>query len=184
VLNLGMPLTSLCRAAMLDCPLHGTGIHHIEQGEQPMKMKQAVLAVSFAILSSTAWAGAPVNGLGQAWPNATDQSLATGFHAYSFSGAGGIHYIQINDANGNVLAAVGAVAGQYIVLPMGRFSQLVSTPQQQATSAAAPTASPTQVYNDGVTSVTATPMSDGTLMMSTSAVCDPIECNSRGAQAQ
>jgi hypothetical protein len=148
-----------------------------------MKIKYAVLAVSLAFgLSSAAWAGAPAtNGLGSAWPNATDQSLATGFHAYSFSGVGGIQYIQINDANGNVLAAVGAVAGQYIVLPMGRFAQQVSTPQQTTTSAATPTAAPTQVYNDGTTSVTATPMSDGTLMMSTSAVCDPIECNNKGA---
>ena len=146
-----------------------------------MKMKQAVLAVSLAVLSSAAWAGAPVTGLGQAWPNATDQSLATGFHAYSFSGVGGIQYIQINDANGNVLAAVGAVAGQYIVLPMGKFAQQVSTPQQAATSAATPTAAPTQVYNDGTTSVTATPMSDGTLILSTSALCDPVECNNRGA---
>ena len=146
-----------------------------------MKMKYAVLTVGLAFgLSSTAWAGAPATGLGQAWPNATDQSLASGYHAYVFV-IGGIQYIQINDQNGNVLGSVGTTGGQYIVLPVGKYAPQVSTPQQAATTTATPTAAPTQVYNDGTTSITSTPLSDGTMELNATAVCDPVECNNRGA---
>jgi hypothetical protein len=142
--------------------------------------KRAVLAFGLAVcLSGVASAGAPATGLGQAWPNAADQSLATGFHAYVFV-IGGIQYIQINDGAGNVLGAVGNAGGQYIVLPVGRFAPQVSTPQQTATTTATPTAAATTVYNDSVTQVTATPMSDGTMALTATALCDPVDCASRG----
>lgn len=146
-----------------------------------MSIKRAVLAMGFAVgMSGAAWAGAPATtGLGQAWPNATDTSVNPHFHAYVFV-IGGIQYIQINDSAGHVLGAVGSAGGQYIVLPVGKFARLVSTPQQSAKTAATPMASPTSVYNDGVTSITATPMSDGTTALVTSAMCDPVDCNSRG----
>lgn len=146
-----------------------------------MKMSRAVLAICLAMgLSGAAWGSTPATGLGQAWPNASDTSLSPNFHAYVFQ-IGGIQYIQINDVNGNVLGAVGNAGGQYIVLPVGKFSQQVSTPQQTPATAATPAAAPTTVYNDGTTAVTATPMSDGTMTLSASAVCDPIECNNKGA---
>jgi hypothetical protein len=148
-----------------------------------MSIKRAVLAMGLAVgMSGAAWAGAPATtGLGQAWPNATDVSVNPNFHAYVFV-IGGIQYIQINDAAGHVLGAVGNAAGQYIVLPVGKFAQQVSTPQQAApATSATPTAAPTAVYNDGTTAVTATPMSDGTMTLSTNVACDPIECNNKGA---
>lgn len=123
----------------------------------------------------------PASGLGQSWPNASDVSSNPNFHAYVFT-IGGINFVQINDANGNVLGAVGAAGGQFITLPVGRFSQLVVTPQQPAAvpTAATPTTTPTTVYQDNATTVTATTLSDGTTQLRAAAACagDPMVCNS------
>jgi hypothetical protein len=127
-------------------------------------------------------------GLGQAWPNATDVSVSTNYHAYVFV-LGGIQYIQVNDANGSVLGSVGTANGQFITLPIGKFARLVSTPQQAAatTTNATPVALPTTVYSDGKTTLTATPMSDGTTKLTataaaTAATCsDPASCGGHGA---
>jgi hypothetical protein len=123
----------------------------------------------------------PASGLGQSWPNASDVSSNPNFHAYVFT-LGGIQFVQINDANGNVLGAVGSANGQFITLPVGRFSKLVTTPQQgPSVTPAAPTAAPTTVYQDTVTTVTATPLSDGTMQL---AACsgDPLACSSHNPQ--
>jgi hypothetical protein len=147
-----------------------------------------VLALIALGMSGAAFAAtppaAPSTGLGQAWPAATDVSMSTNYHAYVFV-LGGIQYIQINDISGNVLGAVGTAGGQYITLPIGKFAQLVSTPQQPATTSATPAASSSTVYNDGTTAVTATPMSDGTTTlkaMSAAACNDPAICSTQGAQ--
>lgn len=135
-------------------------------------------------------ANPPSSGLGQAWPNAADVSASPNWHAYVFT-LGGVKYIQINDLNGNVIGAVGTANGQFITLPIGVGSQLVSTPQQPAASAdatAAAAAAPTTVYQDGATQVTATPMSNG--MVRLQAVdtggdkCDPVICSTHGVQSQ
>jgi len=135
-------------------------------------------------------ANPPSSGLGQAWPNAADVSASPHWHAYVFT-LGGVKYIQVNDLNGNVLGAVGTANGQFITLPIGAFSRLVSTPQQPATSTqaaaeAAPAAAPTTVYQDATTQVTATPMSNGTVMLQAvdtgtgGMSCDPIVCATQG----
>jgi len=134
-------------------------------------------------LSGAAIAGAPSTGLGQAWPNAPDVSLSPSYHAYVFV-LGGIQYIQVNDATGHVLGGVGTSDGQFIVLPIGKFSRLVTTSQQAPATAstAAPAATPTTVYNDGTTTVTAIPMSDGTTKLIATAACgDPAACGGHGA---
>ena len=122
----------------------------------------------------------PASGLGQSWPNASDVSSSPNFHAYVFT-LGGIQFVQINDLNGNVIGAVGSSNGQFITLPVGRFSQLVSTPQQAPAvpTTATPTASPTTVYQDSATTVTATSLSDGTMQLRapTTGTCDPETCN-------
>jgi hypothetical protein len=122
----------------------------------------------------------PATGLGQAWPNASDVSSSPNFHAYVFT-LGGIQFVQINDVNGNVIGAVGTSNGQFITLPVGRFSQLVSTPQQApaVSTQATPTAAPTTVYQDSATTVTATSLSDGTMQLRAAATgtCDPETCN-------
>ena len=149
-------------------------------------IRRTLLITLFSMgLCGAATAGTPSTGLGQAWPNAPDQSLSPNFHAYVFS-IGGINYIQINDTAGNILGSVGAAGGQYIVLPIGKYAQLVSTPQQAAatTSTATPAASATQIYNDGSTVVVATPMSDGTTKLNAvnSNMCtDPAVCGGQGS---
>ena len=147
-----------------------------------MKMSRAVLTVGLMLgLSGAAWAGAPATGLGQQWPNATDLSRSPHYHVYTFL-QNGVRFIQINGSDGTVLGAVGTAGGQFIVLPIGNATQ-VSTPQQSATTSAAPAAAPTTVYNDGTTAVTATPMTDGTTALVTSAICsDPAACGSHAVK--
>jgi len=133
-------------------------------------------------MSGAAFAANPLStGLGQSWPNTADVSTNPNFHVYVFA-LGGIRYIQVNDINGNVLGSVGTASDQFITLPIGRFAQLVSTPQQPLATptSAIPAASPSPIYTDGTTSITATPLSDGTLRLSAAAAqnqCDPVDCN-------
>ena len=120
-------------------------------------------------LSGAAIAGSPSHGLGQAWPNAVDVSLNPHYHAYTFV-VGEITYIQINDAAGNVLGAVGTAGGQFIVLPIGN-PQSVATSQQPATAKdATPAGAASTVYNDGASVITATPMSNGTTSLQATSV--------------
>jgi len=140
----------------------------------------AVLAFLTLCLSGAAFAQAPSTGLGQSWPNTQDVSVNPNYHVFVFV-LGGVRYIQVNDFYGNILGSVGTANGQFITLPIGRFAQLVSTPQQPApASNATPATAPAVVYNDGATTVTATPMSDGTLRLNAAASttqCDPVDCN-------
>ncbi|MFC5526377.1 hypothetical protein ACFPPA_11600 [Rhodanobacter ginsengisoli] len=143
-----------------------------------LSRRVALAGVMAIALSTSALADSPpAMGLGQSWPNTVDVSPNPGWHAYVFM-LGGVKYVQINDINGNVLGAVGTVNGQFITLPIGRFSQLVATPQEPAASptTATPVASPSTVYQDTTTTVTATPLSNGTVLLNAMA-CDPIECN-------
>ena len=150
-----------------------------------ISIRRVLLASMLSLgVSATAFAAtSPATGLGQAWPNAADVSANPNFHVYVFV-LGGVKYVQVNDLNGNVLGAVGTAGGQFITLPVGRFAQLVTTPQDPAAAAttAAPSTAPAVVYQDSATTVTATPLSDGTLQLNAAAVgtggtCDPIECN-------
>ncbi|GAB2546683.1 hypothetical protein [Rhodanobacter koreensis] len=140
----------------------------------------AVLALLTMCLSGTVFAQATTAGLGQSWPNTKDVSTSPNYHVFVFMLAG-IRYIQVNDFYGNILGSVGTANGQYITLPIGRFAQQVATPQQPATTTnATPAAAPASVYNDGTTTITATPMSDGTLRLNAAAAqtqCDPVDCN-------
>jgi hypothetical protein len=149
-----------------------------------ISLRRAMLtAALMCSVSGVVIAAPPSSGLGQAWPNATDMSTSTSYHAYQFQAPGGaITYVQINDVAGNVIGAIGNAGGTYFVLPVGQFSQQVSVPQQPAaTTPATPIGSATQVYNDGTTSVTAQPMSDGSTQLNAVAVCDPVTCNTKGA---
>lgn len=141
----------------------------------------ALVGLLFAGASGAAMAAQPAaTGLGQAWPNTTDVSANPNWHAYVFV-LGGIKYVQVNDANGNVIGAVGTSNGQFITLPIGRFAQLVSTPQQPAAvdTGSQPTTAPATVYQDDAVQVTATPQTDGTVRLMAASTCDPIQCSSR-----
>src|SRR5579859_7955170 len=121
--------------------------------------KTAFAGLSALCITSMAFAqtSAPATGLGQAWPNATDVSTNPNWHAYVFV-LNGIKYIQINDLNGTVHAAIGTANGTSIALPVGVDSQNVATSSSTTTSSS----STQTVYSDGTTTVTATPQSNGT----------------------
>jgi len=122
-------------------------------------------------------ANPPATGLGQAWPNAADVSANPNYHAYVFM-LGGVKYVQINDANGNIIGAVGTANGQFLTLPIGRFPQYVSTPGQAAPSA--PVAAPSTVYQDGTTTIRATQQRSGATALDVSdCSTDPAKCNTR-----
>lgn len=118
---------------------------------------------------------APATGLGQSWPNATDVSRNPHWHVYVFH-LQGIDYIQINDLNGTVRAAVGTANGVAIVLPVGVDTMQVRTGTAALSHAATSHAAQT-VYRENATTVTATPQSDGTTIFTVTAVCqDPYNC--------
>jgi hypothetical protein len=127
-----------------------------------------VLAGLFGLVLSTSSLAAklPSTGLGQSWPNTTDVSASPHYHVYLFA-RDGIRYIQVNDSSGKVRAAF-ATANQVIfVLPLGVDAQAAGTSQQSAAqTATANTSSTETVYSDNVVQVTATPQSDGTLLVS------------------
>lgn len=143
-------------------------------------LSRAVLAVGLAAgLASTAMAASPNSGLGQAWPNAPDVSMNPHFHVYVFD-FGGVRYIQVNDANGNVLGSIGSAGGAFITLPIGRYANLVDTPSQPTglPTATQPAATPKPIYNDGTTAITATPLSNGSMQIHAADACgDPVTCN-------
>ncbi|HET6804521.1 MAG TPA: hypothetical protein VFH59_03645 [Frateuria sp.] len=140
-------------------------------------------------LSASALAAEPSGtGLGQSWPNAQDVSASVHWHVYAFNN-NGVRYIQVNDLNGNVRVAFATANGQFLVLPMGRDAQDISTPQQAiaTSSTAVPLRSYTEtLYRDSGVQLDATPMSDGTTMFTAaqtstlaapSCDSDPAECN-------
>jgi hypothetical protein len=141
-------------------------------------------------LSASAFAAGPSStGLGQAWPNAQDVSTSSNWHVYVFS-VNGIQYVQVNDLGGNVRGAFAAANGQFLVLPMGRDAQRISTPQQPvalASNVVPLTSYAETVYRDNSVQVSATPLSNGATMftatpMATTAAapspCDnPVECS-------
>jgi hypothetical protein len=132
-----------------------------------------LLSVCAAAPAIAQTATAPSTGLGPAWPNATDVSASPNYHVYVFV-LNGVKYVQVNDLNGTVHAAIGVGQHKVFVLPVGVDAQNVTT------SAAAATSSATQtVYSDATTTITATPQSNGTTQFTTEQACnDPYACSS------
>lgn len=145
---------------------------------QASLIRKAALASLIALCTTSiafAQTTTPATGLGQAWPNAADVSTSPHWHVYVFV-LNGIKYIQVNDLNGTVHAAVGVANGTAIVLPTGVDSQNVST-----TSSSSSSSSTTQtVYSDSTTTVTATPQSNGTTQFNTELEACPNECSGGG----
>lgn len=139
-------------------------------------------------LSAPAFASQSGTGLGQSWPNAQDMSASAHWHVYTFDN-NGVRYVQVNDLNGNVRVAFAAANGQFLVLPMGRNAQQISTPQQDASVSATAVPLPSYsetVYRDGEVQLNAVPMSDGstmfkatqpTMLVAPGCDTDPAECN-------
>ena len=107
-----------------------------------------------------------------------DVSASPHYHVYLFA-RDGIRYIQVNDSSGKVRAAF-ATANQVIfVLPIGTDAQGAGTSQQSAVQTTIVNTSLTErVYSDNIVQVTATPQSNGTLLVNASlAGCtDPYNC--------
>lgn len=131
-------------------------------------------------LSASAFAsGLPATGLGQSWPNAPDVSSSPHWHVYVFV-RDGVRYVQVNDLNGNVRGAFAAANGQFLVLPMGRDAQHVSTPQHHLalSSGVVPLSSGETIYKDGNLQVTAVPLSSGATTFTATTDCSahPEDC--------
>ncbi|HUB88604.1 MAG TPA: hypothetical protein VMA74_02630 [Dyella sp.] len=130
------------------------------------------------LLSTAAFAQAPVTGLGQSWPNAADVSVSPHYHVYVFV-RDGIRYIQVNDLNGTVRAAVALADNVVLVLPVGADAQYVTTQHSFAQSPGSGNASVTEtVYSDSSTRITATPTSTGAVQINviTTPVIAPAIC--------
>lgn len=113
----------------------------------------------------------PTTGLGQAWPNAADVSMSPQWHVYIFK-LHGIKYIQINDRQGVVHAAIATAGGTSVVLPMGTNAQQVATD----TPATGASTSAQTVYQDATTSITTT-QSNGVTQFAVANLCqDPYNC--------
>jgi hypothetical protein len=120
--------------------------------------------VVMGLSASAVAAQALGNGLGQTWPNTQDVSTSSHWHVYVFANKG-IRYIQVNDLFGNIRVAFGTANGQFLVLPMGRDAQRLSTPQQplSTSSTAVPLTSYAEtIYRGANVQLSAVPMSDGT----------------------
>jgi hypothetical protein len=124
-----------------------------------MKSTGALLAALMALgiaNGASAQTASVSAGLGQAWPNTADVSASPNWHVYVFQ-LNGIEYVQVNDLNGTVHAAIGTAGGTTFVLPLGVDAQNVTTAAPSSTSSGTVT-----VYSDSTTTVTATPQSNGT----------------------
>jgi hypothetical protein len=114
----------------------------------------------------------PATGLGESWPNATDVSASPNWHVYVFQ-KDGVRYIQVNDRNGTVHAAVGNAGRTVFALPVG-----VDAPRVAIAEASDARESSETIYQDAAVTIDAVPQSDGHLRMDVIGKCtdDPSDC--------
>jgi hypothetical protein len=143
------------------------------QGSLVRKVVFAGLVTLGLTSAALAQTSVPATGLGQAWPNAVDLSASPNWHVYVFN-LNGVEYVQVNDLNGTVHAAIGTAGGTTIVLPIGVDAQNVGTSTTTAASS-----STTTVYSDSATTVTATPQSNGTTVFTAVPTAD-VSCQPGG----
>ena len=109
------------------------------------------------------------SGLGQSWPNATNVSANPKWRVYVFT-LNGIKYVQVNDLNGTVHAAIGTAGDVTIVLPVGVDAKNVATPLTTSTSTAE------TVYSDSTIAITAVPQGDGATLFTATPVATSSPC--------
>jgi hypothetical protein len=146
--------------------------------------RTGVVTVLFAaLLSTSALAQSPATGLGQAWPNATDVSASPHYHVYVFV-RDGIRYVQVNDLNGTVRAAVALADNVVLVLPVGVDAQYVTVQHGVAQSANA--SGSETIYSDSVVRIIAAPTGTGAVQIRVitvpvvlpAAICtNPLNCS-------
>ena len=146
------------------------------------KMSGRVAVLGFAAMCVSSLAAAeqpPSTGLGEAWPATTDVSQNPHYHVYLFV-RDGIRYFQVNELNGTVDAAVAAVNGTILPLPIGRTADQVKvvrtgTPSAQNANGASPSQT---VYRDAATTIPTTPLANGTSQVAVAETCtDPDRCS-------
>jgi hypothetical protein len=131
----------------------------------------ASLIVTGLVSAASAQTSTPATGLGQSWPNAADVSANPNWHVYVFF-LDGIKYVQINDLNGGVHAALSTAAGTVLVLPVGRDSRNVKT------SPATNSSGGQTVYRDTTTTIIAIYQPDGTTHFQVTKDCsNPYTCS-------
>jgi hypothetical protein len=131
------------------------------------------IALSMATVV-TAQDTTPATGLGQSWPNATDVSTNVHYHVYRFE-RDGVAYIQVNDLQGQVRAAVATTQNAAFALPVGMDAQHVTV----VTGPAVASRDASQVvYQDGAMTVTVLAQDDGSVnIMAMMGDCsDPGQC--------
>ena len=153
-------------------------MHHASSRGVRSWLSLGVLAMSLTSMGAMAATGLPSTGLGQSWPNATDVSASPHWHVYLFQ-RDGVRYVQINDLNGTVRAAVANAAGSFLTLPLGSDAAQVATPSEPL-----PVTGNTVgdiVYQDSAVKVLVAPQADGTTRTYVAAgnCTDPVECSSR-----
>lgn len=137
-----------------------------------------LLAASLTSFGAMAQNALPATGLGQSWPNAPDVSASPHWHVYVFQ-RHGVRYVQVNDLNGKVRAAVAAASGSFLALPVGSDAARVATPQEPLPVTGSTTGD--IVYQDSTMKVLMAPQSNGTAnaYVASGDCHDPIECTGR-----
>ncbi|WP_233842103.1 hypothetical protein [Dyella sp. 2HG41-7] len=131
----------------------------------------AVMALSMTTVVAAHHAS-PASGLGQSWPNAPDVSTSTRWHVYRFE-RDGIRYIQVNDLQGTVRAAVAETQGVAFALPVGVDAQNVAFINDSV-----PTDLTEVAYQDESLMVAVESQSDGTIQIAIQMVaCEPSNCS-------
>lgn len=133
-------------------------------------------ALFATLMSASAFAQAPATGLGQAWPNATDVSVSTHYHVYTFL-RDGIRYVQVNNLNGTVLGAVAVADNVVLVLPVGEDAQYVTT---RHGAAAGNAGGGETVYSDSNTLITASTTSTGAVQLNVATTPTPAPASAPG----
>lgn len=153
-------------------------MHHASSRGVRSWLSLGVLAMSLTSMGAMAATGLPSTGLGQSWPNATDVSASSHWHVYLFQ-RDGVRYVQINDLNGTVRAAVATAGGTFLTLPLGSDAAQVATPSEPL--AVTGNTAGDIVYQDSTVKVLVAPQADGTTRTYVAAgnCTDPVECSSR-----
>lgn len=144
-----------------------------------LSLRALVMGLIATGISGVAAAAQPTTGLGESWPNATDVSLNPHYHVYVFK-RNGIRYIQVNELDGTIDAAVATANGTVLTLPIGQTADQVQILQlaQRRAPEATPANTAIVVYRDATTTVSAIPLSNGTSQVVLLAPCtDPDHCS-------
>ncbi|PXV61305.1 hypothetical protein SAMN04487785_104350 [Dyella jiangningensis] len=153
-------------------------MHHASGRRFRQWLTAGLLMASVTSMSAMAGNALPSTGLGQSWPNATDVSASPHWHVYVFQ-RNGVQYVQVNDLNGKVRAAVASASGHFLALPIGSDAARVATPDEP--QAATGSTQGEIVYQDSAVKVLVAPQCNGTAATYVAAgdCHDPIECSSR-----